>query len=119
MASSDIMPSSSYPKWKVKNFPPELAWVTDQDRHNFVLAMDVDTNKKSKHFGNDQLVAQSVKVTINNVDRVVDLKSLVVDHLRRLCKNLGMTHTGSLSKFEIRKAIASFSEGWRTWNKVA
>ncbi len=109
--ASDMMASSSDPKRKVKDFPPELAWVTDQDRHNFVLAMEVDTNKKSKHFGNDQLVAQSVKVTINNVDRVVDLNSLVVDHLRRLCKNLGVTHTGSLSKFEIRKAIASFFQG--------
>jgi hypothetical protein len=52
-----------------------------------------------------------VKVTINNIDRVVDLNSLLVDHLCRLCKNLGMTHTGSLSKFEIRKAIASFFRG--------
>ena len=73
--------------------------------------MEVDTNKKSKHFGHDQLVAQSVKVTINNVDRVVDLSSLVVDHLRRLCKNLGMTHTGSLSKFEIRESIATYFQG--------
>ena len=54
--------SSDPPKRKVKDFPPELAWVTDQDRHNFVHAMEVDTNKKSKHFGTDQLGAQSVKV---------------------------------------------------------
>ena len=46
MASSDIMPQSSDPEWKVKEFPPELAWVTDQDRHNFVLTMEVDTNKR-------------------------------------------------------------------------
>ena len=99
------------PKRKVKDFPPELAWVTDQDRKDFLLVMEVDTNKKSKHFGHDQLVAQSVKVTINDVERVVDLNSLVVDHLRRLCKNLGMTHTGSHSKFEIRKSIATYFQG--------
>ena len=102
------------PRRKVRTFPPELEWVTDQDRKDFVLAMEVDTNKKSKTFGEDQLVAQSVTVRINHVDRVVDLNSLVVDHLRRLCKNLGVTHMGSLSKFEIRKAIARYFQGLNT-----
>jgi hypothetical protein len=102
------MAALSEPKRKVKEFPPELAWVTDQDRKNFVLAMEVDTNKKSKHFGLDQLVAQSVTVQINHVDRVVELNTLILDHLRRLCKNLGMRHVGSLSKFEIRKSIATY-----------
>jgi hypothetical protein len=68
--------------------------------------MDVDTNKKEKTFGVDQLVAQLVTVRINHEDRVVDLNSLVVNHLRRLCKKLRVIHMGSLSKFEIRKAFA-------------
>lgn len=61
---------------------------------------------KSKHFGLDQLVAQSVAVQINHVDRVVELNTLVLDHLRQLCKNLGMRHVGLLSKFKIQKSIA-------------
>ena len=52
------MAAVSERKRKVKEFSPELVWVTDQDRKDFVLAMEVDTNKKSKHFGLDQLVAQ-------------------------------------------------------------
>jgi hypothetical protein len=52
------MAAVSEPKRKVKEFSPELVWVTDQDRKDFVLAMEVDTNKKCKHFGLDQLVAQ-------------------------------------------------------------
>ena len=99
------------PKRKVKEFPPELVWVTDQDRKEFVLAMEVDTNKKSKHFGPDQLVAQSVTVQINHIDGIVGLNTLVLDHLRRLSKNLGMRHAGSLSKFEIRKSIAAYFNG--------
>ena len=43
--------------------------------------MEVDTNKKRKTFGVDQLVAQLVTVRINDEDRVVDLNSLVVNHL--------------------------------------
>jgi hypothetical protein len=72
-----------------EGFPPELACATNQDRHNFVPTMEVDTNKKSKQFGNDQLVAQSVRVIINNVDRVVDLNRVIVYHLFRLCKKFG------------------------------
>jgi hypothetical protein len=96
---------------------PEHVWVTDQDRKDFVLAMEIDTNKKSKHFGLDQLVAQSVTVRINHIDRVVELNTLVLDHLRRLCKNLGMRHVGSLSKFEIRKSIATYFDGMDNMEK--
>lgn len=43
-------------------FPPELAWVTDQDRKNFALGLDVDSNRKSKNYGQENLVAQTVTV---------------------------------------------------------
>jgi hypothetical protein len=52
------MATISESKRKVKEFPPELDWVTDQDKKGFDLAMEGDTNKKSKHFvGLDQLFA--------------------------------------------------------------
>lgn len=52
-----------------------------------------------------------MKVNINKVVRVVDLNSLVLDRLCLLCKNLGITYTCSLSKFEILKVIASVFQG--------
>ena len=93
---------------KVKAFPPELEWVTDADRKSFTLALEVDSNPKSKRYNQELLVAQSVNVTINGIERIVDLNGLVLDHLRRLAKNLGVVNTGSLNKFDIWQAIASY-----------
>jgi hypothetical protein len=58
-----------------------------------------------------------VTVRINHVNRVVELNTLVLDHLRRLCKNLGIRHVGSLSKFEIRKSIATYFDGMDNMEK--
>jgi hypothetical protein len=90
-------------------FPPELAWVTDQDRNDFTHGLEVDTNQKSKNYhGQENLVAQTVKVTVNFCDIIVNLKVLTVSHLRQLCKNLGIMNCGSLSKYKIRRAIATY-----------
>ena len=46
---SDTMPAVPLDlKRKVKTFPPNLEWVTDQGRKDFILAMEVDTNKRVK-----------------------------------------------------------------------
>ena len=45
------------------------------------------------------------------------MNTLVLDHLRRLCKNLGIRHVGSLSKFEIRKSIATYFDGMDNMEK--
>ena len=95
-------------KRKVKSFPDELACITDQDRKNFVLALEVDHNKKSAYFGREELVAMSVTVTIDNVETVIDLKTMILDHLHQLCKNVGVKNVGSSNKFEIRKSLASY-----------
>jgi hypothetical protein len=87
---------------KIKAFPPELEWITDADRKSFTLALEVDSNPKSKRYNQELLVAQSVKVTTNGVERIVDLTGLVLDHLRRLAKNLGVMNCGSLNKYDIR-----------------
>jgi hypothetical protein len=90
-------------KQKVKSFPEELACITDQDRKDFVLALEVDYNKKSAYFGHKELVAISVMVSIDNVEKVIDLKTMILDHLHQLCKNVG-----SSNKFEIHKSLASY-----------
>ena len=89
-------------------FPPELAWVTDQDRKNFALGLEVDSNRKSKNYVQENLVAQTVTVTLNFKEIVANLTVLTVSHLRQLCKNLGIMNCGSLSKYEIRRAIATY-----------
>lgn len=104
----DADASASTKRRKVKPFPPELEFITDADRKSFTLALEVDSNPKSKRYNQELLVAQTVKVTINGVERMVDLAGLVLDHLRRLAKNLGVLNCGSLNKYDIRQAIASY-----------
>ena len=96
-------------KRKIKAFPSELANVTDEDRSRFGLALEVDPNPKSKHYGSECLVAHTVRVkNVDNEDITVDLKTLVVDHLRQLCKNVGVMNCGNANKFECRKGLATF-----------
>jgi hypothetical protein len=96
-------------KRKIKAFPNELANVTDEDRSRFGLAFEVDPNPKSKHYGSECLVAQTVTVmNPNNEDVTFDLKTLVVDLLRQLCKNVGFMNCGNANKFECRKGLATF-----------
>jgi hypothetical protein len=49
-----------------------------------------------------------VKVIVNNNETLFDLKTLIVDHLRRLCRNIGVVNCGSFNKFDCRKALATF-----------
>ena len=58
--------------------------------------LEVDPNPKSKHYGSEcLLVAQTVTVrNPNNEDVTFDLKTLVVDHLRQLYKNVGVMNCG-------------------------
>jgi hypothetical protein len=98
-------------KRKVKAFPVELTCITDRDRDKFELALEIDTRKQSKTFQTEFLVAKSVRVTKEDgSEDVIDLSSLIVDHLRILCKNVGISNFGSKNKFECRKAIADFLE---------
>ena len=93
---------------KIKAFPPELEWITDADRKSFTLALEVDLNPMSKRYNQERLVAQSVKVTINGNEKIVNLTGLVLDHLHCLAKNLGVVNCGSLKKYNIPQAIASY-----------
>ena len=93
---------------KIKAFPPELEWITDADGKSFALALEVDKNPQSKQYNQELHVAQSIKVTVNGDERIVDLAGLVLDHLRPLAKNLGVVNCGSLNKYNICQAIALY-----------
>ena len=101
-------PPASNKKRKIKTFPQELANVTDEDRSRFCLALELDPNPKSKNYGSESLVAQTVTVNFENREVVVDLKTLIVDHLRQLCKNVGAVNCCSANKFDCRKALATY-----------
>jgi hypothetical protein len=49
-----------------------------------------------------------VKVTVNNNETLFDLKTLIVDNLCRLCRNVGVVNWGSFNKFDFWKALATF-----------
>ena len=72
------------------------------------MALDLDPNPRSKNYGSEFLVAQTVTVNVKNREVVVDLKTLIVDHLRQLCKNVGAVNCGSANKFDCRKALATY-----------
>jgi hypothetical protein len=85
--------------------------VTDEDRGRFDLSLEIDTNPNSKAFGKEFLTAQSVRLpssSQNNLEVVFDLKTLTVNHLRKLGTNIGIVNCGSHNKFNCRKAIATY-----------
>jgi hypothetical protein len=99
---------------KVHSLPPlESALLTDRDREKFNLVLEIDKTHRSAMYGQEFLVAKSVSFPYTNSsidDQVlkpaIDLCSLSVENLRKLCTNLGISNTGSFSKFNCRKAIA-------------
>ena len=57
------------------------------------------------------LTAQSVRLPPSSSDEpeiVFDLKTLTVDHLRKLCTNVGIANCRSHNKFNCRKALATY-----------
>ena len=83
--------------------------MTDDHRSRFGFALELDPNLMSKNYGSESLVAhQTVTVNVDNSEVVVDLKALVVDRLRQLCKNVGVVNCGSANKFDCRKALATY-----------
>ncbi|KAI2490486.1 hypothetical protein MHU86_24083 [Fragilaria crotonensis] len=86
-------PTTKNTKRKIKEFPKELASVTDRPSycHN---NDNNDTNNNNNNNDSETIL--------------FDLKTLVIDHLRRFCKNVGVLNCGSLNKFDCRKALAKF-----------
>jgi hypothetical protein len=101
-------PPASNKKRKTKALPSELANLTDDDRSRFGIALELDPNPRSKTFGAEFLVAQTVTVKVDGRDVPFQLKSMIVDHLRQLCKNVGVINCGSYNKFDCRKNLATF-----------
>ena len=92
----------------VKEIPSELVCLTDEDSSKFGMALEIDKNPKSKTYGAEFLVAQTVNVIVDDKPVVFDLNTLTVELIRRLCKNIGVVNCGSFNKFECRKALATF-----------
>jgi hypothetical protein len=98
-------------KRKTRDLPLELALLTDKDRDKFALVLEIDINKKSPSFSKEFLVAKSVTLQSTSSYELpiyYDLATLTVDHLRKLCKNIGIVNCGSHNKFNCRKAIATY-----------
>jgi hypothetical protein len=100
------------------SLPLELSGLTNRDRDKFVLVVEIDKTPRSATMVQEFMVAQSVNLPAangNTLDAnlpscpiVFKLSGLTVDNLRNLCMSLGIPNTGSLSKFNCRKAIAAY-----------
>ena len=113
------LPDSTSKKTKQRNkhsLPPELSNLTIRDRDKFVLVVEIDKTPRSVTLGQEFLVAQSVHIPGITLDPnlppcptiLFNLCVLTVDNLRNLCTSLGVSNAGSLSKFNCRKAIATY-----------
>jgi hypothetical protein len=76
---------------KIKPLPEDLATLTDSasDRDKFSIAKEADANNKSPQFGKELAAVQSVHIMKDDKEVIYDLKTLNVDQLRLLCKNVG------------------------------
>ena len=94
-----------------KSLPAALAAITDQDRNKFTIALEVDNLPKSPNYGQEFNVVQGIKLLDDNGCKYVfDLNNLALDQTRQLCRNVGVTNCGSMSKYHCRQAIARFFE---------
>jgi hypothetical protein len=83
-------------KRKVPPLPLELSSLTDRDRSKFDLVLEIDKMQRSATFGQEFLVARSVRVPSTNgkVDdppTVFDLGAVTIDNLRKLYTNIGVS----------------------------
>lgn len=92
---------------KIHPMPVELIALTEKDVPGFLLARECDLlNKESK--GEEFLVAQSYRgIKEDGTELFVDLNKLSSDHLRQLCRNIGVKNVSTLNKFGCRKAMAN------------
>ena len=90
----------------IKPLPSLLSDVGPTDLGKFICAMEIDPNQKGYISGDEapleSCVAQSIELEGENID----LRTLDVDQLQKLCRNVGATWTTSSTKFQCRKAIA-------------
>jgi hypothetical protein len=87
--------------------PKALLGIGEKDVASFVLSLECDTNQKSETFGQEFMLAQGFNtVDEHNNPHTIDLKDLSLDHLRNLCRSIGVSHVSNLNKFTCRKQIA-------------
>lgn len=96
-------------KRNIKDLPEAIAFIkgTPDDRSKFVLALEIDPNEKSKTYGKEFMVAQSIRIMVDDEEQMYHLSTLSVDHLRRICRIMSALNVGSSTKFECRKKLAT------------
>ena len=104
----DEPPTTRKKQRTIKPLPSLLFDVGPADLGKFFCAMEIDPNQKGYISGDEaaplveSCVAQSIELEGENID----VRTLNVDQLRKLCRNVGAKRTTSSSKFQCRKAIA-------------
>lgn len=100
---------SSKPR-NAKQLPAELLLLTEKDTECFVCKEEADPNPKSETYGTLFTTLQEVKSKAEGTtpQEVWEAHKFTVDQLRQLCKRIGVTGTGSLNKYAIRRSIAVY-----------
>ena len=101
-------------KRKVKPLPGLLSTLTGEDAWKFHLTEEIDDKKKfdSNDEVNEQLIpAPAIVATSIRLGE----ETYILDHfnnaqLRELARNIGLTSSSSLTKFQCRKSIAMLAE---------
>ena len=99
-------------KRNIKDLPIEISCIRDtlDDRSKFVISMEIDPYEKSKSYGQEFAVAQSIRNTVDDEVTLFHLNSLSLDHIRRLCRIMKVSNIGSSSKYECRKKLGAHIE---------
>jgi hypothetical protein len=106
------------PPRKVHPMPKALLGIGEKDSKGFFLSMECDTNAKSETYGLEFLVAQTFTSTNDKGEQeTIDLKELSLDHLRSVCRSLGVSQVSNLNKFTSRKQIAVWCQYQSTLKK--
>lgn len=100
-------------KRKTKELPHWLSRLTEKTfRHAMTFRRETDPNEAG-----EPLVAFKASLVVGEGDeaetRSIELNTLTLDQLRRLCRNVGVQYVNQHSKFQCRKALsihASFQE---------
>jgi hypothetical protein len=119
MGEDDVAPGSAgepAPKKQrlYKPLPPGLADIGPQDLTKFYCAVEVHAGRNGSPT-TEANVAQSIETTAGVVNLDNDL---VLDQLRKLCRNLGIKINAGTNKFQCRKSIAILKDYEGTLKEV-
>jgi hypothetical protein len=94
-------------KRKTKDLPEGLAYLTEANFSSNVIAR-LETN--NTEMDGEVMVAFEVKLEEGGDSATFELNNLTLDHLRKLCKNVGVKYVNKCTKFQCRKALWVLAE---------